>query len=124
MRVRMFLQPEPAMQGDRLPTSTEISRIRHSIRMLLRNEVSWLEKMSNGSGDSDCPLVNDIRQHALEINWGWQELRGLVETLPDFFLDKNRWLEESVNGLERSADFCEWAHQKESGHRYPFRGME
>jgi len=123
MMARIFLGPATSYDHENSPTATEMSRIRHTISMLIRSEAAVLEKMSNTGEGSDVTLLSDVRHHALEIHWGWQELRRLVETLPDFFFEKTRWLEESVDGLERSTDFCEWAHQKLLGHPYTFRGI-
>jgi len=123
MMARIFLEPATSFDRGNSPTATEMSRVRHTIAMLIRSEVVVLEKMSNTGEGADVTLLSDIRHHALEIYWGWQELKRLVETLPDFFFEKTRWLEESVNGLERTTDFCEWAHQKLLGHPYTFRGI-
>ena len=123
MMARIFLGPAISLDRENLPTVTEISRVRHTIIMLIRSEAAVLEKMSNTGEGADITLLSDIRHHALEIYWGWQELKRRVETLPDFFFEKTRWLEESVNGLERTTDFCEWAHQKLFGHPYTFRGI-
>ncbi|MCH8020990.1 hypothetical protein IH785_14145 [candidate division KSB1 bacterium] len=123
MMARIFLGPATSLDRENSPTATEMSRVRHTITMLIRSEAAVLEKMSNTGEGSDVTLLSDIRHHALEIYWGWQELKRRVETLPDFFFEKTRWLEESVNGLERTTDFCEWAHQKLLGHPYTFRGI-
>ncbi|MCH8981264.1 hypothetical protein IH922_04525 [candidate division KSB1 bacterium] len=123
MMARIFLGPAISLDRENSPTATEMSRVRHTITMLIRSEAAVLEKMSNTGEGADITLLSDIRHHALEIYWGWQELKRRVETLPDFFFEKTRWLEESVNGLERTTDFCEWAHQKLLGHPYTFRGI-
>jgi len=121
MMARIFLEPAISFDRENPPTATEMSRVRHTITMLISSEAAVLEKMSN-TGE-DVTLLSDIRHHTLEIYWGWQELKRRVETLPDFFFEKTRWLEESVNGLERTTDFCEWAHQRLLGHPYTFRGI-
>ncbi len=123
MMARIFLGPATSLDRENSPTATEMSRVRHTITMLIRSEAAVLEKMSNTGEGSDVTLLSDIRHHALEIYWGWQELKRRVETLPDFFFEKTRWLEESVDGLERTTDFCQWAHQKLLGHPYTFRGI-
>lgn len=108
MMARIFLEPAISLDRENSPTATEMSRIQHTIAMLIRSEAAVLEKMSNTGEGSDVTLLSDIRHHALEIYWGWQELKRRVETLPDFFFEKTRWLEESLSGLERTTDFCEW----------------
>ncbi len=123
MMARIFLGSATSFDRENSPTATEMSRVRHTITMLISSEAAVLEKMSNTGEGSDITLLSDIRYHALEIYWGWQQLKRLVETLPDFFFEKTRWLEESLNGLERTTDFCQWAHQKLLGHPYTFRGI-
>jgi len=123
MMARIFLGPAISLDREKSPTATEMSRIRHTITMLISSEAAVLEKMSNTGEGADLTLLADIRHHALEIYWGWQQLKRRVETLPDFFFEKTRWLEESVDGLERTTDFCEWAHQRLFGHPYTFRGI-
>ncbi len=94
------------------PTATEMVRIRHTIDVLKRNEDRLLEKLTNIMDGSDSMLLSDLRQHASEISWGWQDLKRLVETLPDGFWDKHLWLLECANGLERGMSLCEGIERK------------
>ena len=102
----------PSIIGTNNPTATEIVRIRHTIDVLKRNEDGLLEKLTNIMDGSDSMLLSDLREHASEISWGWQDLKRLVETLPDGFLDKHLWLLECTNGLERSMSLCEGIESK------------
>ena len=93
MMARIFLGPAISLHRENLPTVTEMSRIRHTITTLISSEAAVLEKMSNTGEGADVTLLSDIRHHALEIYWGWQQLKRRVETLPDCFFEKTRWLE-------------------------------
>ncbi len=104
MMARMFIPTHARRAGDeQLPTATEINRIRHTISMLITHEVVLLNKMAAAKAGSGLMLQNDICGHALQIVWGWQQLRRLVETLSDSCFDKQCWLSETRDGLERSA---------------------
>ena len=60
-------------------TATERSRFRHTKKMLIKSERALLEKMARAKENPDSVFAEDIRQHGLEIFWGWGQLKKIVE---------------------------------------------
>jgi hypothetical protein len=106
MNANMFFASEGTFGRRGGPTATELSRIRHTKKMLTESEAVLTDKMARAQRGTDLATDGDIRQQALEIHWGWQQLRSFVDALPDSCIDKQVWLTECTEGVERSAYVC------------------
>ena len=115
MNVRMFFASEPGLGRRPGPTATEMSRVRHTEKMLIKSEGELSEKLGRARANLDLILMKDIQQHALEIHWGWDQLKSFVDGLPESCLDKAVWLEACIDGLARSVRLCEEAGERLSG---------
>ena len=83
-------------------TFTEIIRIRHTIDALYESEKSLRDKMCDSGFESFYPAVlSHHHRHALEILWGWEQLRNNVIDLPDSFIDKYSLIETADLGIDR-----------------------
>ena len=116
MNVRMFFASEPGLGRRPGPTATEMSRVRHTKKMLIKSEGELSEKLGRARASLDLILMQDIQQHAFEIYWGWEQLKSFVAGLPESCLDKAVWLQACLDGLARSSGLCEEAGERLSGH--------
>lgn len=83
-------------------TFTELFRIRHTIEALYESETALRNTLSDPGFESFYPgVISHHHRHALEILWGWEQLRNRVIDLPDSFLDKQCFRETTDLGIDR-----------------------
>ena len=88
----------------RLPSSTELARIQHTIDSLKASEDLLRERLNEtGKIPESEELYRDNRHHAVEIGAGWEQLGRMIGELPDSFIDKVFLAGETQNGLRRSS---------------------
>jgi len=88
----------------RLPTATELNRIRHTIEILKKSENLLRKRLDKGNHSDDSELIRkDNRHHSIEIAAGWEQLGRMIEDIPDSFIDKAFLAGEVQNGLRRSS---------------------
>jgi hypothetical protein len=105
MNLKMSDQITPPYKAKTNPTFTEIFRIRHTMAVLKENEKAIVEKLESLHPESNGNQYEDIHQQALFMYQSWNELRGIVDLLPDAFIDKYFWLSDIKDGLERCAEY-------------------
>jgi hypothetical protein len=87
----------------RLPTATELNRIRHTIEILKKSEDQLQERKNQKYPSIESEMIQkENRHHAFEIAAGWKQLGRMIEDIPDSFIDKAHFAEEVEDGLERS----------------------
>lgn len=100
------------MQGklSRLPTATELARIRHTIDNLRTNENLLQERLKKIGISTECEaLQKENLRHAIEIAAGWEQFGRMVGELPNSYIDKLFLSGEVERGLRRSSLLIEMA---------------
>lgn len=94
----------------RLPSSTELARIRQTIDNLKASETLRRERLNELENNPESEeLHRENRRHAIEIAAGWEQLGRMVRDLPDSFIDKAFFAAEVERGLRRSSLLIEMA---------------
>ena len=95
---------------DRLPTATELARIRHTLDILGQSEASLRERLEVPEDPLEARSLLEVNlAHAFEVVAGWDEAARLVDKLPEEFLDKGPFLDEVDRGRCRSRSLMEAA---------------
>jgi len=92
---RISSTPVMSYQVEGFPTLTEIIRINHTITALKKSQAELLKKLA---AEETKKSKDDLLQHALEIDWGWKDLRRFLQTITDSFFEKGTWEKECEQG--------------------------
>ena len=91
------------LQAVRMPTVTELNRIRRTIEILKKSEDQLQERITQNNPTSESEMIRkENRHHAIEIAAGWKQLGRMIEDIPDDFIDKAFFAEDAEDGLRRS----------------------
>ncbi len=92
---RISSTPVMSYHVEGFPTLTEIIRINHTITALKKSQDELTKKLS-----LQDYMINrdDLLQHALEIDWGWKDLKRFLQTITDSFFEKGTWEKECEQG--------------------------
>jgi len=89
---------------------TDITRIKHTINTLNRNADLLQHKLNQQKQlDLNDEIIKDNYRHALEIAWGWEELKSSIDALPEYFIDKSFFMTKAKYGISQSISLIEKA---------------
>jgi hypothetical protein len=95
-----------------LPTLTQLSRIRHTIDVLLDQQAWLAEKLSEPDQPADLQLLRPRYLHATEISSGWDGVQRMVDELPADSLQRVEYQEEVDEGTAGSRYLIECFRQQ------------
>ena len=107
---RISNTPVMSYQVEGFPTLTEIIRINHTITALKKSQDELTKKLSL---QDDMINRDDLLQHALEIDWGWKDIRRFLQTITDSFFEKGTWEKDCEQGHLRIIEILRYINSGE-----------
>lgn len=101
------------------PSSTELNRIRYTIKNLNQAHRDIELQIRNTHSMTDPTIKKHLIRQATEIYWGWENIKHTIDRVNDDVMDKEFWLSDCDQGFIQITNMLFHINQSYPDQRYP-----